>query len=140
MAKVIPVLGKAGFVTDLAIKADEALSNFYLTQQSQSDSFRGGLVSLAALLQKYGNNERILVEETTNLLQPYFDRQFDACNLKVVATLTGPNINLQIDAILRDGNDEITLVHAVTYTNSKIQSIIDLQNTGREIIPADLLG
>lgn len=39
MAKVVPVLGPAGFSSDLMIKADEVMANFYIGQRSQSDMF-----------------------------------------------------------------------------------------------------
>lgn len=137
MAKIVPVLDSNGWVTDLPIKADQALCNIYLTLRSQTDSFRGHLVSLADMIRQFGNNPRQLVDHVQETLQGYFDRQFEEANVKVSATETGPSIDLQIDAILRDGTEQINLVHAVTYTNSKIQSIIDLQNNGKEIIPAD---
>lgn len=140
MAKCIPILDANGFSTDLPIKADEAMSNFYITQRSQSDSFRGQVVSLSHLIQQHGNDPRTLQTETQRILGSYLERQFDGVDLRVTTEVTGPSIDLQIDAILRDGDDQINLVHAVTYTNSKIKSIIDLQNTGKEIIPADLFG
>lgn len=140
MAKCIPILDANGFSTDLPIKADEAMSNFYITQRSQSDSFRGQVVSLSHLIQQFGNDPRQLQEQTKRILGAYFERQFDGVDLAVTTEVNGPSIDLQIDAILRDGDDQINLVHAVTYTNSKIKSIIDLQNNGKEIIPADLFG
>jgi hypothetical protein len=61
-------------------------------------------------------------------------------DLKVETIVKGPSIDLRIDAIIRDGSNSINLVHAVTATNSVIKSIIDLQNNGKEIIPADSIG
>lgn len=139
MAKVIPVLDSNSFITDLPIKADEAMSNIYITQRSQTDAYRGQLVSLADMIKRFGSDPRQLKDHVQETLQSYFDRQFDECNLKVTAFEVGSSIDLHIDAILRDGTEQINLVHAVTYTNSKIKSIIDLQNDGKEIIPADML-
>lgn len=139
MAKVIPVLDEKGFVTDLVIKADQALSNFYISQRSQSDSFRGQIVSLSDLIRRFGSDPKQLRDAAQELLSNYFSRQFDAADVQVTTAVTGPSIDLQIDVILRDGAQEITLSHAVKATNSIIKSIIDLQNTGKEIIPADLL-
>lgn len=138
MAKVIPVLDPKGFVTDLSTKADQAMANLYITQRSQTDAFRGHMVSLADMIKRFGNDARQLVEHVKETLQSYFDRQFDECTLAVYSKENGSSIDLHIDAILRDGNEQINLVHAVTYTNSKIKSIIDLQNEGKEIVPADM--
>lgn len=140
MAIVVPVIDANGFVTDINLKADHALSNFYITQRSQTDHFRGSVTSLADIIRRFGNNPMQLQEHTQAVLEVYLGSQFEAVDLTVTATTTGPSINLQIEAILRDGANAINLVHAVTATNSIIKSIIDLQNDGKEIIPADTIG
>jgi len=137
MSRVIPVLGPAGFASDLTIKADEAMANFYITQKSQSDMYRGSLVSLGAIISRFGNNPIELQNETYRVLQAYFERQFDAVDLNVNAVTKGNSIDLQISVILRDGDKSIDIVHVVTSTDSRIRSIIDLQNNGRPFIPAD---
>ena len=139
MAKIIPVLDPNGFVSDLIIKVDQAMSNFYITLRSQTDSYRGNLVSLADLIREFGDNPRQLKEQATIILQGYFDRQFDEATLNIKAVDTpGSGIDLQIYAILRDGNNEVNIAHSVTAANSRIKAIIDLQNDGKEIINADL--
>lgn len=139
MARVIPVLGPAGFASDLTIKADEALANFYITQKSQSDFYRGSVVSLSAIISKYGNNPIELQNETYATLNGYFTRQFDVAELTVTAVDKGASIDLQISVILRDGDRSIDIAHVVTASDSKIRSIIDLQNEGRPFVPADVL-
>ncbi|MNP89040.1 hypothetical protein D3C85_14360 [compost metagenome] len=137
MAKVVPVLGAAGFSTDLNIKADEVLSNFYITLRSQSDMFRGSVVSLSDIIARYGNSEIEVARETREKLLPYLERQFDEVNLDVTSSSTIDSIQLQISVILRDGNRSIDIHHVVTSKDSKIRSIIDLQNDGKPIKLAD---
>ncbi|MNO19208.1 hypothetical protein D3C76_89360 [compost metagenome] len=140
MARVVPVLGSAGFATDLTIKADEALSNFYISQRSQTDIYRGSIASLGDIVAKYGNDPINLGNETRKVLDPYFTRQFEEAILDVKAVSKGGSgIDLQISVILRDGDQTIDIAHVVTASDSKIRSIIDLQNDGRPFIPADLL-
>jgi len=139
MPRIIPVLGSPGFASDLTIKADEALSNFYITQRSQSDMYRGSVVSLGDIISRYGNNPQELESEVRRVLEPYFQRQFDEVTLTVTTTTKDSSIDLQISAILRDGNKSIDLQHVVTSTDSKIRSIIDLQNDGTPFISVDLL-
>jgi len=139
VTRVIPVLGSAGFATDLTIKADEALTNFYVSQRSQSDIYRGSIVSLGDLVAKWGNSPIDLENETRSVLEDYFERQFDEVTLDVTSVVTGNSIDLQIGAILRDGDKTIDIQHVVSATDSKIRSIIDLQNDGKPFILADLL-
>ncbi|QTH80350.1 hypothetical protein PA10_00150 [Pseudomonas phage pPa_SNUABM_DT01] len=139
MARVVPVLGSAGFATDLTIKADEALSNFYLSQRSQSDLYRGSIASLGEIISAHGNNPPVLESETRKVLQGYFERQFEEVTLDVKSVVKGPSIDLQISVILRDGDKSIDIAHVVSSSDSKIRSIIDLQNEGRPFISADLL-
>lgn len=134
MARVIPVLGAAGFATDLSIKADEAMANFYITQRSQTDMYRGQVTSLSSIISEFGNNRMNLENEVRRVLQNYLERQFDSVELTVSAESTLTSIDLQISAILRDGNKSIDLKHIVSAVNSKIRSIIDLQNDGRPFI------
>lgn len=140
MAKIIPMLDQKGFVSDISIKADQALSNFYISQRSQSDFYRGKIISLADLIRRFGSEPTALRDNVQRQLEGYLTRQFDSVDLKVETIVTGPSIDLRIDAIIRDGSNSINLVHAVTATNSVIKSIIDLQNNGKEIIPADSFG
>ncbi len=136
MARVIPVLGAAGFATDLTIKADEVMSNFYITQRSQTDLYRGQVTSLSSIVSQFGNNRLELENEVRLRLQNYLDRQFDSAELDVSALSTPSGIDLQISAILRDGDKSIDLKHVVSSANSKIRSIIDLQNDGKPFIAA----
>lgn len=139
VTRVIPVLGSAGFATDLTIKADEALTNFYISQRSQSDMYRLSIVSLGDLIAKWGNSPIDLERETRSVLEDYFERQFDEVTLDVSTVVTGNSIDLQIGAILRDGDKTIDIQHVVSSADSKIRSIIDLQNDGKPFILADLL-
>lgn len=139
VTRVIPVLGSAGFATDLTIKADEALTNFYISQRSQSDMYRLSIVSLGDLIAKWGNSPIDLERETRTVLEDYFERQFDEVTLDVTTVVTGNSIDLQIGAILRDGDKTIDIQHVVSSADSKIRSIIDLQNDGKPFILADLL-
>lgn len=133
MARVVPVLGSAGFTDDITIKVDQVLSNFYLTQASQTDVYRGSVVSMPDIIRRYGNDPLVLERETRNVLDGYLSRHFDEVNLTINAILSGDSIDLQITAILRDGERSLDIHHAVNSKNSKIRSIIDLQNDGKPI-------
>lgn len=137
MARIVPVLGPAGFASDLTIKADEALANFYIAQRSQSDMYRGSVASLSDIISRVGNNAMDLESETRRVLEAYLQRQFDEVTLDVTTVTRGSSIDLQISAILRDGEQSLDLQHVVTASDSKIRSIIDLQNHGRPFITAD---
>lgn len=137
MAKVIPVLGPSGFASDLTIKVDEAFSNFYIAQMSQSDMFRFNTASLGAIIAKYGNSELEVTRELRQVLDIYLSRNFDEVTLDVTSTSTDSSIQIQLSCILRDGNDQIDIRHVISAKDSKIRSIIDLQNDGRPIKWAD---
>ena len=137
MAKVMPVLGAPGFSTDLTIKADEAMANFYICQRSQSDMYRRSIASLSDIIARLGNNIVDLPQETRRVLESYLGRIFDQVDLNVTAVDKVTSIDLRISAILRDGKKSIDLQHVVSSSDSKIRSIIDLQNNGKEIFLAD---
>lgn len=137
MARVIPVLGSAGFAVDMTIKADEAMSNFYICQRSQSDMYRGNIASLGDIISRLGNNSVDLPTEVQRVLSAYLERQFSSVDLDVKATVQGSSIDLRITAILRDGKRSVDIAHVVSASDSKIRSIVDLQNNGKPIYLAD---
>lgn len=134
MPKIIPVLGGAGFASDLAVKADQAISNFYITLRSQSDLYRGSVTSLSDIIANYGSNRLRLRDEVKQSLGLYLERQFDDVDLVVNAEeTTDGGIELQISLILRDGDRYVDIQHLVSSKDSRIRSIVDLQNEGRPI-------
>lgn len=137
MARVIPVLGSAGFAVDMTIKADEAMSNFYICQRSQSDMYRGNIASLGDIISRLGNNSVDLPTEVQRVLSAYLGRQFSSVDLDVKANVQGSSIDLRITAILRDGKRSVDIAHVVSASDSKIRSIVDLQNNGKPIYLAD---
>lgn len=139
MSKVIPVLGSKGFVKDLLVMVDEAMTNFYLSQRSQSDSWRGNITSLSDLIRLHGNDARDLKTHAQLALDSYFGRQFVYVDLKIDVIDNQTSLDLQIDAILGNGVDQVNVAHVIMSKDSVIKSIIDLQNNGAEVIPADLL-
>lgn len=139
MARTVPVLGPAGFTTDMVIKADHAMSNFYITLPSQTDIYRGSVTSLGDIIRRYGNDALQVEQEMQRSLTGYLERQFEEVSVSVTAVTHADRIEIQITAILRDGEKNLDLHHVVTATDSKIRSIIDLQNNGRLIIQDALL-
>lgn len=139
MGKVVPVLGAAGFSSDLVVKVDQVMSNFYICQPSQSDFFRDNIASLGGIIAMHGNSEIACVREIREKFGPYLSRQFDeVIQLDInSSTTTDGGIEIQITAIVRDGNKSIDIAHVVSSKDSKIRSIIDLQNDGRPIKFAD---
>lgn len=141
MVATIPVLGPAGFTTDINIKADEALANFYISQRSQSDLYRHSTSSLGSLVAAYGNDAITMEREVKETLDNYLGRQFEQADVTVDAhDLDTGGFELRISVILRDGDTALDIRHMVETEESKIKSIIDLQNHGKPFIHADLFG
>lgn len=130
MAKKIPTLTPKGFVDAIADKGDAAMVNFYVSQYSQSNLYRGSNRPLAYLVQQYGSNSIAMAEALEIELTSYLNRLFDFASIEAEGTEDGDRINLRIDVIIRDDGKEYSLGHEIMTANSKIIDVIDINNTG----------
>lgn len=130
MPKMIPTLTPKGFVSSIADKADTALLNFYLSQYSQTNIHRGVRRPLAYLVQQFGSDGKAITDALDLELTSYLNNLFDYAEVDVDWTEEGKGIKLQLNVMIRDGDNEHSLGHVISTDNSKIIDIIDVNNTG----------
>lgn len=131
MVSKIPTLTPKGFVEAIQDKADAVMLNFYVSQYSQTNLFRGANKPLAYLVQQSGDNAVAIRDALEMELRKYLERVFESVPvLEVSSTEEGNGINLRLDVMVRDGGKEYSFGHEIMTSNSKIVDIIDLNNSG----------
>lgn len=80
---IVPSLSGKGFLTEPYDKADELMSNFFKTKDSQSIIYKGQLTSLAALIQKATGKPDLLISSVNAAIQTMFNRHFDSSIVSV---------------------------------------------------------
>lgn len=87
-----PGLTIEGWVKTPTTVADKLLSDFFLSDYSQTYAFKGGVSSFSKLIQLHTGELQKLVTETTDRLSTYLRKFF-------------PEVNLEIDYESTDGSD-----------------------------------
>ena len=66
MGKPLPTLSSSGFVSGIAEKADRLMSYYFVSEDSQSNLYRGQITSLPKQIQLLGNDEQALTSRNSN--------------------------------------------------------------------------
>lgn len=134
MAAPVASLSSDGWIADIARKTDRLLSYFFVSQQSQSNSYRGRIASLPALIQQYGSNP---LELKTNmrltlirLLSPYYDSVDVNVDVETENTQTAGRMDVTVTITLSQNGQTYQAANLLQLLNSKLVKIINLNNYG----------
>lgn len=106
MAKIVPSLSGAGWLTGLTERADEIFANFMSSQYTQSTLYYGRVDSLSWILATYAGDTIRLRTELISRMTIMFEQHFDTAT--VLVTITTPD-NDKPDTI--NINMDITILH-----------------------------
>ncbi len=134
VTQVIPTLSLAGFVQDMPTKIDRMLAYYLTSDYSQSNVFKGRILSLQKHVQAYQHDLRTLTTKVREDLEGYFGAVCDAQTISVSAETPNPDdpnrINLSISAMLYKDGKGYSLGKLIETQNSITLSIINLNNEG----------
>ena len=134
MAREVPSLSPAGWVSGPAEKLDKLMSYYFVSEYSQSNLYKGQVKSLPKHIQAYGHDPLLLTtsmrESLQGLLQPYFD------DITVDVTTETPNpddpgrINVMVDIVVVQDGQRYSAGRELQTVNGTLSRIIDLNNHG----------
>lgn len=134
MSTPYPAMSEDGWVTDPIRMGDYLLSDFFLSENSQTSIYKNNVSSLPFLIQSCQGNTTKLVDNTIAMLQSYFTRYFNSvvCQAEVVvdpkvSTYYALNIYL---TYLDDQNNRYSIGKIVEIADSKVQKVILANNNG----------
>lgn len=132
MAAAVPTLSNAGWITNIAEKADTLVSYYFVAEASQTHLYLGNVVSLPAQVQAYGNDSHQLRIKVRDDLQRYLAPYFDEVILDVAVDLPAPDdpnrINITVDCKLMENGVAYSLGRLISTVNSKIVNIVNTNN------------
>ena len=117
---VVADLSELHWVTDINKKLSVLFSYCLCTDHSQSNTFKGSVVSISHIIAQYQKNQTLLVNALQTSLQDYFSRNFDSASVFIDST--------------DNGNQEIILSISITVTDS------DKTASLNQVVPAQLEG
>lgn len=130
MSKVIPTLSAKGFVSTVVDKAERAIAYFCVSQYSQTNLYRGNVVTLPWLVQKYGSDALEIRSQLQSALNNYLNRLFDEAQVEVVAEDDSETISLDTKIVVIDQGVRYDLGYIIRTTNNKVLDIFDINNQG----------
>lgn len=130
MSKCIPTLSAKGFVTTIVDKAERAIAYFCVSQYSQTNLYRGNVVTLPWLVQRYGSDALEMRNQLQSALNNYLNRLFDEAQVEVVVDDDSEAISLDTKIIVIDEGTRYDLGYIIRTTNNKVLDIFDINNQG----------
>lgn len=134
MKTTVPTLSLSGFVQDLPTMIDYMFSYYLTSDYSQSNLFRGQVVSLQKQIQQYQHSDIELTRRIREELEGYFNSVVDDANIEVSTDRPVPEdpnrINISLSAILIKDGKQYSVGRLIQTQDSKILDIIKLNNEG----------
>lgn len=138
MATAIPQLSEAGWVTNPKEKADLMFAHFFLSEFSQTQFYPGRISSFPYIVQSTLNDVDKLIETTKETLRNYFRPFYSKVSVEMIFNedKTKPATYIfDISIVLTDQTGkEYSVAKAGIEVDSKTARVLNLNNTGREII------
>ena len=124
---VHPSLTPDGWSESTLHVADQMLSDFFLSEYSQTATWPDKVNSFPWFIQRYADDPQQLAIQIQETLKSYFGRQFESVEVEVLATADENSINtnsLSFFMTFQDSTGEVfNLNRLIRYSNMKIVEI-----------------
>ena len=128
----VPSLSPAGWVTDVATKADILMAWFFESIKSQTYIYGSNVSNLQWLIEEYGSNTMTLTSQISSTLEIYLGRYFDFVSATVTADDTPSNLNgsitITIHCLITDNGIQYSLGKLLQVSDSTVIDIININN------------
>ena len=131
---MVPSLSEDGWVSDPALMGDYLISHFFVADKSQTALYLNQVSSFPYLIQQYQGDVPGLCNAIERTLNTYLGRYFTTTTVECTQYPNPTNsgslgLNLFVSYVGADGVT-YNLNKIIQTVNSKIQSIINLNNNG----------
>lgn len=132
MSAPVPTLSESRWVTNLAEKADQLVSYYFVADASQTHLYPGNVVSLPAQVQEFGHDALTLRtkvrDDLERYLKPYFEQVIVNVTTELPVAGDENRINLTVTCQIVQGDQTYSLGRLISTINSKIVQIVDINN------------
>lgn len=127
MPAPLPTLDTGGLIYGAPQKADKLLAYFFASNYSQSNTYYGGVKSLAALIQQHAdtplNLELAISDAVTSLFKAYFDQVQATVDVSAYDPKDDTKLRITIGMTFTQDGKEYELYRYPTSTNKLLDSI-----------------
>lgn len=134
MAEQVPSLSAKGWLADPKAKADRLMAYYMTSNYSQTNLFRGEIVSLPKQIQQYGKSATDLRDYIQSDVERLFGAYFDSVSCEVTTDRPDPEdegrLNITVSAFLTQDGQTYSLGRLIEVNNNIVNRIMDINNTG----------
>lgn len=134
MAQPLLTMSAKGVIRDPQEKASWLLAYYLTSNYSQSNIFRGSILSLPKRIQEFDRDvedlRSKLREDIENLLRPYFD------DVSCLVTTSFPEkddpraVNATVEVIFTEAGERYSLGRVISVAGNKAFHVMSINNTG----------
>lgn len=121
-----------GVITDPQAGLNYIMSCFFFSKYSQTDIYRGNVISLSKIVQQHGDNTVDVATEIERSLQTLLQRYFQVAVVEARAFDDGANIEVSIQGhvITEDSTGErrLDLGYSLSAADGTFKNIVDVLN------------
>lgn len=121
-----------GVITDPQAGLNYIMSCYFFSKYSQSDIYKGNIVSLSKVVQQYGDNTVDIATGIEESLQQLLQRYFDIATVEATAVDDNANIEVSIQGhvITEDSTGErrLDLGYSLSTVEGSFKNIVDVLN------------
>jgi hypothetical protein len=132
MAQSVPTLSIAGFVSGVREKMDTLLSYYFVSEHSQSNTYRGRIASLPYQIQQFGNDPTNLKQVMEDSLRGMLGRYFDAVTVDIDVNTPRPEdpnrVAIRVDIVVTQDGTTYSAGRLLNLTAGKLANIVNINN------------
>lgn len=122
----------SGVITDPRAGLNYIMSCFFFSKYSQTDLYRGNVISLPEIIKRSGDSTTDIATETESGLERLLSRYFPVVNLEVDAVDDGANIEISIKgyiiAVDSTGEKRLDVGYVLSTKDGTFRKIVDVIN------------
>lgn len=128
-ANKVPSLSAAGWLTELAERADALMAYYLTSEHSQSYIYRDNITSLPYHIKQHGANPSRLESVVETDLLTYFRRHFEDAEISASTDNPDPDdperINLTLDCVIIENGKRYSLGREIRSEDNRVIEIFD---------------
>ncbi len=135
MANAIPSLSGKGWIQDVKPKADKLMAYYLTSNYSQTDLFRGDVVSLPKQVQEHNSDPVALRDLIRADLERLLGRYFDSVTVDVSTDIPNKDdparLNITLNATVVQDGVSYALGRLIESAQGQVAKIFTLNNEGK---------
>lgn len=131
----VPSLSAKGWILDIEGRADQLMSHFFTSMNSQSYLYAGKIANLQFLIEQKGHDPISLTNAIKDMLTRYLGSYFTSVDVGITTDANNPGVNankysISMSVYVTENDTEYSLFREIQMLDSKLANILTINNYG----------